>query len=378
MPKSSHTKNLSWFGSAESLLVVSSFGGSVATLVFQQVAFAAATSLSLSLAVSLNSFNNRRRWDEVNQQRQDVVSQLEQQYSKEREFLNQAIRYLPTRSEQVEIESRFTRFEAHNTDITSRIEGQVEDLERHIHNSLPPDLKHQVVEVQQLVKQLQTSTVGSTSFHQYLSNEIQSLHQQVQTLAGKISHITLQEDSDLNSIRNDIKCIYELLDDVKGQTTSAELADNSLLLDLQHQLAQAQLLFNQLKVSNKDSNQLTRHIAGEIQPLQKQVQSLSINVSKRLEKVQAELQSRLLALEESDRKLSNDIYQLSNRFKEINPPTRKPSETTVVDPPTTTQYACEHCSRNHKNKPIQGGEFLNHNFCSYNCKREYERRSGLL
>jgi len=57
----------------------------------------------------------------------------------------------------------------------------------------------------------------------------------------------LQEDSDFNSIRNDIKCIYELLDDVKGQNKRAEPTDNSLLLDLQHQLAQAQLLFNQLK-----------------------------------------------------------------------------------------------------------------------------------
>jgi len=92
MPKPSATKNPSWFGSAESLLVISSIGGSVASLVFQQVTFAAATSLSLSLAVSLNSFNNRRHWDEVSQQRQAVVSQLEQQYSKEREFLNQAIR----------------------------------------------------------------------------------------------------------------------------------------------------------------------------------------------------------------------------------------------------------------------------------------------
>lgn len=68
MPNLSPKKIPSWFNSAESLLVISSIGGSVASLVFQQVAFAAATSLSLSLAVGLNSCNNRRRLDEVSQQ----------------------------------------------------------------------------------------------------------------------------------------------------------------------------------------------------------------------------------------------------------------------------------------------------------------------
>jgi len=188
----------------------------------------------------------------------------------------------------------------------------------------------------------------------------------------------LQEDSDLNSIRNDIKCIYELLDDVKGQTrTSAELSDKSLLLDLQHQLAQAQLLFNQLKASSEDSNQLTQHLAGEIQPLQKQVQSLSINVSKRLAKVQTELHSRLLALEESDRKIRNDIYELLNWHTKL-PKTSNSPEQVIVPLPPPPQYACEHCHQTYKSNPVQGGYFRNSKFCSHECRHQYENINGLL
>lgn len=386
MPKSSPTRNPSWFGSTESLLVVSSIGGSIATLVSQQIVFAAATSISLSLAVGLTSSNNRRRLDEVSQHHQAVVSGLERQYSKEREFLNEVIRHLPIRSEQVEIENHLTRLEAHNTKLTSRVEGQLQDLERQLHNLLIPNLQPQFIEIVQLVNQLQTNTVDSSKFHQYLSTEVQSLHKQFQALSSKEPYITLQEDTDLNSIRNDIKFIYELLSNVQGQTiNSAELTDNSLLLDLQHQLAQAQLLFNQLKASNEDSNQLIQNLGIEIPLLQKQVQSNSINVAKRLEKVQAELQIRMLALEKSDCKIRNDIYQLSDwytkiteKFEKSNTPPKQSIKPPVILSHTTTQSYCEHCRQIYKSKSIQGGYFGHSDFCSSECRYQYENINGLL
>lgn len=371
MPKSSLTRNPSWFGSTESLLVVSSIGGSIATLVFQQVAFAAATSISLSLAVGLNSSSNRRRLNEVSQQHQAVVNGLEQQYSKEREFLNEVIRHLPTRSEQVEIENHLTRLEADNNKLTSRVEGQVQDLERQIHNSLLPDLQPQFVEVVQLVNQLQTNTVNSSKLYQHLSTEIQSLHKQFQALVSSGSHITLQENTDLNSIRNEIKFIYKSLGDIQRQTRSpAELTDNSLLLDLQHQLAQAQLLFNQLKANSEHSNQLTQNLAGEILPLQKQVQSISINVLNKIEKVQIELQSRLIILEKSDYEIRNYISKLSSCC------TKSLEQFTVppgVEPPTTIQPACEHCHQPFKGKYVMGGDYNNYKL-HVDCKHEYEKK----
>lgn len=303
MPKPAATKNPSWFNSAESLLAISSISGSVASLVFQQVVFAAATSLSLSLAVGLNSCNNRRRLNEVTQQHQSVVNKLEQQYSKEREFLNEAIRYLPNRSEQVEIESRLTNVEAYKNELASHVEGQIKDLEKQIYNSPLSDAQHQFVELVQLVNQLQTSTVESTKLHQYLSNEIKSSNKQFQDLDIKVSHLTLVDNSEINSIRNEIKFIYELLSDIQKQTiSSVEITDSSLLIDLQHQLAQTQQLFHYLKTSSEDSNQLTQHIAGETKSLQEQVRDVSINISKRLETVQAEMQTRLITLENSDRR----------------------------------------------------------------------------
>lgn len=265
-----------------------------------------------------------------------------------------------------------TRLEADNNKLTIRVEGQVQDLERQIHNSLLPDLQLQFVEVIQLVNQLQTNTVGSTKFHQHLSNEIQSLHKQFQALVSRESHITLQKDADLNSIRNDIKFIYKSLGDIQRQTRiSAELTDNSLFLDLQHQLAQAQLLFNQLKANSEHSNQLTQNLAREILPLQKQVQSISINVSNKIEKVQVELQNRLVLLEESECKIRNDISKLSSLYAKL---AKEPE----VEPLPLSQYNCEHCHQTYKNKPIQGGYFHNSKFCSSNCRYQYENINGLL
>ncbi len=368
MPKPAAPKTQSWFNSAESLLAISSIGGSVASLVFQQVAFAAATSLSLSLAVGLNLSNNRRRLYEVTQQHQSIVNNLEQQYSKEREFLNEAIRYLPNRSEQVEIESRLTNLETYKNEFPSRIEGQIQDLEKQFYNSLLPDVQHQFGELGQLVNQLQTSTIDATKLHQHLSNEIQSSNKQLQALDIKVSHFTVLDNSEINSIRDEIKFIYELLGDIQKQPISSlETTDSSLLVDLEHQLVQTQQLFHYLKASSEDSNQLTQHLAREIKSLQEQVRSISINISKRLEAVQAEIQSRLLALEESDYKIRNNITELLEKIK--------PPKEGIVPP---TPFACEHCRKTYKSNPIQGGSFRNYKFCSYACKRQYENINGEL
>jgi exonuclease VII large subunit len=381
MPNLSPKKTLSWFNSTESLLVISSIGGSIASLVFQQVAFAAATSLSLSLAVGLNSCNNRRRLDEFSQQDQSIANKLEQQYSKEREFNSEAIKDLPNRSKQVDIEGRLTNLDIYNNQFANRVEGQIQDFKKQINNSLLPDLQHQFVEAVQLANQLQTSTVESTKLHQHLSTEIQSLNKQFQALDSKVSHLTSIDNYDIGSIHNEIKFIYELLGDIQKQTiNSAQRTDNSLLLDLQHQIAQIQQLFNHLKASSEDSNQIAQHLAGEIQSLQEQVQSLPINVSKRLETVQAELQSRFLTLEKSDCKIRNNIYELSDLYRQLSTKIEKsykskPTQLVkppVVEPLTTNHYTCEHCRKDHKNNPIQGGDFGNYKFCSRGCKHQYE------
>lgn len=371
MPKPLYTKKSSWFNSAESLLVISSIGGSVASLVFQQVAFVAATSLSLSLAVGLNSCNNRRRLDEVTQQYQSVVNKLEQQCSKERESLDEAIRYLPNRLEQVEIESRLTNLETYKNEFPGRIEGQIQNLEKQFYNSLLPDVQHQFVELVQLVNQLQTSTVESRKLHQHLSNEIQSSNKQLQALDIKVSQFTVLDNSEINSIRNEIKFIYDLLGDIQNQPISSlETTDSSLLSELQHQLVQTQQLFHHLKASSEDSNQLTQHLTEEIKSLQEQVRSVSINISKRLEAVQAEIQSRLLALEESDYKIRNTITGLLEKSN--------PLKRGVVTPTPLERYACEHCRKTYKSNPIEGGSFGNYKFCSYACKRQHENINGEL
>jgi len=86
MPKLLRKFPLKQFGATEVLLIASSIGGSIASIVFQQVAFAAITSIPLSLAVSFNSYN-RKRLDEANQQQGRII-QVEQQFLKYKEFVN--------------------------------------------------------------------------------------------------------------------------------------------------------------------------------------------------------------------------------------------------------------------------------------------------
>jgi hypothetical protein len=100
MPKFLGTINRNWFDTTEALLVVSSIGGSVAAIVFQQVTFAAITSIPLSLVVSLNSYN-RRRLDEVTQQHQVSVVQLEQKFSNNQDFFDKVLSSLPTQGKRI-------------------------------------------------------------------------------------------------------------------------------------------------------------------------------------------------------------------------------------------------------------------------------------
>jgi hypothetical protein len=115
MPNLSNNINRNWFANTEILLVASSIGSSVAAIIFQQVAFAAITSIPLSLAISLNS-HNRRRVEEVDRQHKASVTHLEQKFSDKQEFTDKVLYSLPTRSEVSDLEKRL---EAYKTTLST-------------------------------------------------------------------------------------------------------------------------------------------------------------------------------------------------------------------------------------------------------------------
>jgi flagellar biosynthesis chaperone FliJ len=102
MPQSAPSKTSAWCNTAETVLIAGSIGSSVAAVVLQQVTFAAITSIQLSFVVGLGSWN-RKRFDEINQQNQAVITQLQQQILQGRqsfEQIEQTIRQLPTYKEE--------------------------------------------------------------------------------------------------------------------------------------------------------------------------------------------------------------------------------------------------------------------------------------
>jgi tetratricopeptide (TPR) repeat protein len=68
--------NTNWLDIVEILSVLGSIGGSIASVVTQQVVFA---SIPLSLSVTLNLVNRRRLLDETNQSNQTAIAQLVQE-----------------------------------------------------------------------------------------------------------------------------------------------------------------------------------------------------------------------------------------------------------------------------------------------------------
>lgn len=71
----SGSKNFHWLDIVETLSVLGSIGGSIASVVSQQVVF---TSIPLSLAVGLNLINRRRLLDSIDQSNQTTIAQLTQ------------------------------------------------------------------------------------------------------------------------------------------------------------------------------------------------------------------------------------------------------------------------------------------------------------
>lgn len=237
MLKVSNKTNRNFFAKTEILLVASSIGSSVAAIIFQQVAFAAVTSIPLSLAISLNS-SNRKRLESVEQQHKASIIQLEQNSDKQ-EFISKVLYSLPTHAELADIDARLEAYKSglaeqlytlneqqSNThlelqqinnyhtnaaDLQQRlcvlenllqlhspahlhtelqenqvsIEGKIRKLEQQFNNLSISDLQHQLLQLQDLVNNLQLSSTESTELYKCLIGEFQSLSQQVQSVNSK-------------------------------------------------------------------------------------------------------------------------------------------------------------------------------------------------
>ena len=188
-----------WLNTTELLLIVSSLGGSVASVIFQQSLFATLASVPLSLALGLNSWE-RNRLDRVNQESQASLIRLEQQIQnwehsnslsslidaeskhgksiqeisnaiqglrEEIHAISQSVSHLEsidqarnqaTRNEQLSLDSKFSELERKIKDIASRIDAlRIPEIEQKLGQldlavqNLQVELKSEIVAIREKV-----------------------------------------------------------------------------------------------------------------------------------------------------------------------------------------------------------------------------------
>lgn len=374
MLKLSNNTNGNWFAKTEFLLVASSIGSSVAAIIFQQVAFAAITSIPLSLAISLNS-SNRKRLDSVEQQHKASIIQLEQNFSDKQEFISKVLYSLPTRTELADIE---TRLEAYNSafaeqlytlneqqsnthlelqqinnyhsiaDVQQRIcvlenllqlhnpahlhtelqenlvsiEGKIRKLEQQFNNLPISDLQHQLLQIQELVNKLQLSSTESTELHKCLLGEIQSLNQQVQSVNSKTQELSLAH-TEIQSQLNALKAL-----DIEKISSETEFLYTFIETESQAFVARSEEKFKTLE--EQSNNLLLR----DFQPRLSQIENW----------------------------LNNE--RITNK---------KAKKTVATDFNKKPDLVCEHCHQPITGRYVMGGYFNNYKF-HLDCKNDYEKK----
>lgn len=310
MPKLLRRIPLKQFSATEVLLIASSIGGSIASIVFQQVAFAAITSIPLSLAVSFNSYS-RKRLDEANQQQGSAI-QVEQQFLKHKEFVNEVIYSLPNRSELAGIESLLESRNAVFTEQLGKLKEQVNtylELQK-VNNKEVSDLQQRLRAVESLIQPYNPSQLH-TEWQETQAN-----------IEGKIKKLEKQ--------------FYNLP-----------------ISNLQYQVSQIEELVKKLQV-NVDTNK-------------------TCNENKLLYTyINTELQVLLARAEEKIKKSEERILR-----QQLNSVSNNALDKSTTTYSTKTEVICEHCHQPIKGKYVVGSYFNNYKF-HIDCKREYERKHGLL
>lgn len=398
-------RNYKWLFNTENVLVASSISSSVASIVFQQAAFAAIGSIPLSLAVSFNSYN-RKQLDKLTQQHQVSITQLEQQFSNNKEFVNDFLSSLPNHSELADtencLEARHTAFaqqldrdsikeqlggylelqqevanvqqrlltvesfvQKHNikhfytnsSDSTVIIEEKIKKLEQQFNNLPIFDLQHRTTQVEQLVDNLKlSSTTEFTKLHKSFSGEIQSVNQQVEALTSKLKNLTLA------------------------------------YTEIQSQITLLEALESDLQRNHQNSTELNQRFSKEIDSLRQQNRALSNSVPERINALQVELRKNLLAIEKTENKFRADLYELTNWYRKLEHQVEnlfKNNSTTTTkskqknlevntDFSKQTQYVCDYCQNDLKSEPVAGGYFSNNKFCRLSCRNNFEIRNEIV
>ncbi len=294
-------KNATWLQTTETVLLAGSIGSSVASVVLQQVTFAAITSVQLSLVLGLNSWN-RKRWDDLNQQNQSAIAQIQQQLLKDQSSVHQieaTIRQLPTHQD-------ITTLQQLSESAIAQIQQQLLKA-----NTRQLPTYQDIATLQQQLEQLKTD-------HQKRLNQLSEARsdREIQFEQAAIEKVEISVNKKLSQLTQEIQ-----EQKVLARHTSQELSvlqqaatlntseDIELIQNRIHDLRayiQTNLEKLEVRVQESSQNWVKSQISSQIEPFLSQLKNLPSEY--------ASFEKRLL---ENQQTYNNQLQQISNQFVKL-------------------------------------------------------------
>jgi chromosome segregation ATPase len=308
-------KNAVWLNTTETILLVGSVGTSVASVVLQQVTFAAITSVQLSLVLGLNSLN-RKRFDDLNQQNQNAIAQIHQQLKEHKPFnqIESTIRQLPNYQDIATLQQQLEQLKTdhpkqlsqQNQDITT-LQRQLEQLKLD-HPKRFNQLNQDIATLQQQLEQLKTD---HQKWLNQLNEDINNQEHQFNQIHTGLN--SLRQNADLTSRANTEALqnrIHELKADFEIKIRELEInSDRPTVFELKTRLNELEKSIHQLKLlANSENfknlfNDHNKDIHQDFKKFRDQILHLDSSIS-----------SKVQGLSTKAQELENQIEKLQTAF----------------------------------------------------------------
>lgn len=357
-------KNATLLNATETVLLVSSIGSSVASVVLQQVTLAAFTSVQLSLVLGLNSLN-RRRLDDLNQRNESAIAQIQQQFLKEQSSVRQIeeeTQKLPTHQDiatlQQQIEQVKDSFQKQLNPLSEAVEAKSNLLNR---------LNEELASFKESVNPVPLAEI------EILKTRVDNCTSQLETtlkqLEAQFEQSLLQAESRLSEknepFLRQLSMLRTQYEQLKGIASEQKQIPQKTLQELSDQIAELTFLkeFNPEDLQNNFQN-----LSEKVEKLGESIKQLLASDTQpekfieleKLSQSHQDLKNRIKNTEIEATKAVNMFRYLDTRLKKLE---KEPTNSITCD------WCGEPC-----NSPIKGGLVLNQNFCSNNCKYLREKK----
>lgn len=429
-------KNATWLKTTETVLLAGSIGTSVASVVLQQVTFAAITSVQLSLVFGLNSLN-RKRFDDLNEQNQNAIAQIQQQLKEQKLFaqIEANIRQLPTYQDIATLQQQLEQLKTDHPKQLSQQNQDIATLQRQLeqlkldHPKCFNQLNQDIATLQRQLEQLKTDHQKRLNqLNEDINNQehqFNQIHIGLTSLRQKVDSVSPTNTEDLQNRIHELKAYFEIkirrletnidqltasgvesrLDKLEKSTNRLKVItspENTRKLFNEH----SQDIYQGLKESRNQISSLndsvslkTRELFAKAQDLENQIEKLqtasphqegkpqqSNELNDQMKDLIELLQLEIDDLDERQKNLGNRLElhssNVTQRFQkadiDLDVKFNELQEeihklrSIILPPPPPPQTVCDWC-RGICTSIFVGGPYNNSQFCSKGCMQSYTK-----